>query len=110
MYINIQQIENVDKMLKTDMSITIHDTEMRIECNNKCRLLSHLLHKSGLVEVHCNKDGLFVIPFSTYTFSEILVAFEDISFNPQWIVEFVEKYVENEFVMKTTFKASEIEA
>lgn len=110
MYIGIKQIEDVDKMLKTELSVEIHDTGIRIQCNNKCRLLSHLLHKSGLTEVHCNKDGLFDIPFRTYTIQEILIGFETISLNPQWIVEFVEKYIGNEFVLNTTFKASDIEA
>lgn len=107
MYIGIKQIEDVNKMLKTDLSVEIHDTGIRMQCNNKCRLLSHLLHKAGLTEVHCNKDGLFDIPFKTYNISEILIAFEDISFNPQWIIEFVEKYIDNEFVLTSTFRKVE---
>ena len=107
MYIGIKQIEDVNKMLKTDLSVEIHDTGIRMQCNNKCRLLSHLLHKAGLTEVHCNKDGLFDIPFKTYNISEILIAFDDIFFNPQWIIEFVEKYIDNEFVLTSTFRKVE---
>lgn len=110
MSISIKEIEYVDMMLKTDMTVDITQFGITIQCNNKCRLLSHLLHKAGLTDIHCNKDGFFDVRFSTYDFSQILAGFEKIIDNPQWIVEFVEKYIDNEFVMNVTFKASEVEA
>lgn len=109
MKIDILPINEVEKILNTDLEviITIHAFEMKCG-DGKCRLLSHLLHKAGLEEVHCNKNGEFRINLNEYNLNEILNAFNDIVYHPEWIVGFVEKYVDNEFMIQSTFKKEDV--
>lgn len=102
MNIEISSIEKVEKMLKIDMDVEFTSTHMKIICQNRCRLLSNLLHRSGL-DIHCTNKGIFTIDLNKYSFVQILAGFEKISNNPVWIVEFVEKYVDNKFMMDSTF-------
>lgn len=106
---NIKNLKALETMLKTELEVEIGETFMSIQCSNRCRLISHLFHRAGL-DVHCNNEGLFRIPYETYSIGEVISAMGDIVDNPVWIVEFVEKYLNNEFMMSTTFGTPEVEA
>ncbi|RAP49224.1 MAG: hypothetical protein BZ138_08080 [Methanosphaera sp. rholeuAM270] len=104
-------IEKVRNMYKIDFSFDDQGRKIVIICDNKCRLLSHLFHRAGLTEVHCDKYGEFEIPYkcSHYNRDMIIDALYDISEHPEWVVEFVEKYIDNGFMMNTTFKQEKVE-
>lgn len=96
--------------LKLDMEINENDRKMVLKCDNKCRLLSHLFHKAGLVKLHVTlPEREFEIVFnSPYSRGEIFDAIYEINKNsPIWIVEFIEKYIENDFMMRQAFIGAE---
>lgn len=102
-------VEKVEKQLKIQFDLEDwRKDKITIRCNNKCRLLSHLFHKAGLKDVHCDKEGYFEILTSKYDHDDVMDAFYEIHEHPEWIVEFVEKYINNKFMMETTFKPVEV--
>lgn len=101
-------ISKLSKNLKMDFHVEISDRTRKIviTCDNKCRLLSHLFHRAG-IDIHCNKEGEFEVLFSKYNKEEIFDAMYDIYTHPEWVIEFIEKYIDNEFMMTSTFKPVE---
>jgi len=101
--ITITPITRIERLLdiKLDVIIT-SDCEITIQCDKRCRLLSHLLHKVNL-DVHCDKYGFFSINTEEIPLNKLLDGLNIIADNPQWIIHFCEKYYENEFMMSTTF-------
>lgn len=95
-------LEKVEKQLKMDIIYMDGEETITIICDNKCRLLSHLLHRTGL-DVHCTKEGVFKIPTKEYTHNQIMNALYEVHIHPEWVIEFVEKYHKNTFMMNSIF-------
>ena len=110
MTITIDVIKEIETLLNCKLDVEIKCQSIIIQCDNKCRLLSHLLHRTGL-DVHCNKHGLFEIDFEKQKISleDVLRSFEVILIHPEWIVGFVEKYADNEFMIQSTFGKPKID-
>lgn len=106
--IKFEIIEKLEKQLKMNIGVELRESEMILKCDNKCRLLSHLIHRTGL-DIHCTNQGVFTINYEEYTIKELIGSFQMILDNPVWIIEFIEKYLDNEFMMNSTFKPIEVE-
>lgn len=104
--INIEVIEKLEQNLKMRLDVELNNDHMVIKCDNKCRLLSHLIHRTGL-DIHCSNKGIFIINYEDHSLTEILNCFQMIIDNPVWVIEFIEKYFDNEFMMSSTFKPVE---
>ncbi len=95
-------LKKVEKQLKMEIIYINGPETITIQCDNKCRLLSHLFHRTGL-DIHCNREGVFTIPTSEYDHNTIMNALYEINIHPEWIMDFVEKYYNNEYMMKQIF-------
>ncbi len=105
----IKVIEKLEQNLKMKLDVELNNDHMVIKCDNKCRLLSHLIHRTGL-DIHCTNNGVFTINYDDYSLTELINCFQTIVDNPVWVIEFIEKYFDNEFMMSSTFKPIEVEA
>lgn len=99
-------IETLSKNLKMNIDVEFGTETVVVRCDNKCRLLSHLFHRTGL-DIHCTNQGIFEVPLED--FPEVIKAMDEIIDNPQWVIEFIEKYIDNEFMITSTFRPREVE-
>lgn len=108
-------IKNLKTNLKMDFKFDEQEAydKVVITCDNKCRLLSHLFHRAGLEQIHCTNQGEFEILYSEleYGRDSLFEALYDIHKNSTlWLVEYVEKYIDNSFMLNSTFgKKPEVE-
>ena len=107
-------VEDLNRNLKLNIEWDEQSSrKLVIYCGNKCRLLSHLFHKAGLEDIHVTlpEKEFEIIYNSPYSRGEIYDAIYEINKNAaMWLVEFIEKYYDNEFMMSMAFKEDSDEA